>query len=500
MKNQKGITLIALIITILVLLILAGISISMVIGNNGIITKSQNAKVLYSEAEDKETIGLEFTECKMEDTDSLEVATTKFKSGLEKNFNEDINLEPLGDGSFEVTLNETGKIYYVYEDGKVIGGQYDSIAINNVEEFKQFRDNVNNGNSYENKYVYLTSDLNLGNEEWEPIGYLEEENASMTNENNKPFSGVFNGNGHEITGLKINSTNKVVGLFGIVKNGQIKNLGIGAGCTVKGSKYESILVGVLYNGTLYNCYNKSDISLSTENSGAIVGQAQQYSVINFCYNTGKITTTSTSNRVGGIAGCLKTTSILKNCYNTGDITGNGKNVGGIVGDLMAIADIAPANYCEVKSCYNAGTINGETNVGGIAGISYGTVLNCYNIGNVIGTASSNSYAGGIVGVNNYLLKNSYNLGTITSADTNFGAIAAKNRLPSEISEYGYINNCYSLENACDNLVKVKDVGTAIENCSFVSSTDLKNYANVLGPEFKNDSENINNGYPILNWQ
>lgn len=44
MKNQKGITLVALVITIVVLLILAGVTISMVLGPNGVLTNSQKAK------------------------------------------------------------------------------------------------------------------------------------------------------------------------------------------------------------------------------------------------------------------------------------------------------------------------------------------------------------------------------------------------------------------------------------------------------------------------
>ena len=44
MKNQKGITLIALVITIIVLLILAGITIAMLTGENGILSKSKSAK------------------------------------------------------------------------------------------------------------------------------------------------------------------------------------------------------------------------------------------------------------------------------------------------------------------------------------------------------------------------------------------------------------------------------------------------------------------------
>ncbi len=44
MRNQRGITLIALVITIIVLLILAGVSIAMLTGDNGILTKSTQAK------------------------------------------------------------------------------------------------------------------------------------------------------------------------------------------------------------------------------------------------------------------------------------------------------------------------------------------------------------------------------------------------------------------------------------------------------------------------
>ena len=53
-ENIKGITLIALVVTIIVLLILAGITISTLFGENGIITKAQLAKMKYEEAE-KET-------------------------------------------------------------------------------------------------------------------------------------------------------------------------------------------------------------------------------------------------------------------------------------------------------------------------------------------------------------------------------------------------------------------------------------------------------------
>ena len=58
LKNPKAITLIALVITIVVLIILAGITISMTIGNNGIITRAREARNLYINAQEEEQVRL----------------------------------------------------------------------------------------------------------------------------------------------------------------------------------------------------------------------------------------------------------------------------------------------------------------------------------------------------------------------------------------------------------------------------------------------------------
>ena len=50
-KQERGITLIALVVTIVVLLILAGVSISLVLNNNGVISKAKDAKNQYAEAQ-----------------------------------------------------------------------------------------------------------------------------------------------------------------------------------------------------------------------------------------------------------------------------------------------------------------------------------------------------------------------------------------------------------------------------------------------------------------
>lgn len=58
LKGQKGITLVALIITIIVLIILAGVSISIALQDNGIFKKSQNGVNEYKRAEENEKIEL----------------------------------------------------------------------------------------------------------------------------------------------------------------------------------------------------------------------------------------------------------------------------------------------------------------------------------------------------------------------------------------------------------------------------------------------------------
>ena len=53
-KNQKGITLISLVITIIILLILAGVSLNLVLGKNGLIRRSQEAKEAYTQSQSEE--------------------------------------------------------------------------------------------------------------------------------------------------------------------------------------------------------------------------------------------------------------------------------------------------------------------------------------------------------------------------------------------------------------------------------------------------------------
>ena len=96
MRNNKGITLIALVVTIIVLLILAGVSIAMLTGDNGILTQSKKAKTDTANAEAVERINMELNAMK-----AKILAGTAIADG-----DEDTMMANLGEG-YTVTYDST---------------------------------------------------------------------------------------------------------------------------------------------------------------------------------------------------------------------------------------------------------------------------------------------------------------------------------------------------------------------------------------------------------
>ncbi len=128
MKN-KGITLIALVVTIVVLLILAGVSITAVFGDNGIISGAKNAKEKTNEAVKNERKDL------TELLDELDSMLT-------------------GGEATQVSDAKAGELA-----GK--GTEEDPYLIESIEDLVTFSNNVNEGNSYEEKVVKLGINLDF---------------------------------------------------------------------------------------------------------------------------------------------------------------------------------------------------------------------------------------------------------------------------------------------------------------------------------------------------
>lgn len=112
-KKENGITIIALIVTIVVLLILAGVSISLVINRNGIISKARVAKQETEIAAEKEKINLSALAAQANNEDAV-IRRNDFDKELKKFFNEDYILEPDSDAEeYEVTCKKSGRKYTI---------------------------------------------------------------------------------------------------------------------------------------------------------------------------------------------------------------------------------------------------------------------------------------------------------------------------------------------------------------------------------------------------
>ena len=120
-KNQKGITLIALVITIIVLLILAGVTIATLTGDNGIITRANQAKTETEEAEDIEKIKLAISEAQIGENGYQKLDQNNLQEAIDSQFEgREVIVSDNGDGTFTVSCLDTLKDY--------------TISGNNVEE------------------------------------------------------------------------------------------------------------------------------------------------------------------------------------------------------------------------------------------------------------------------------------------------------------------------------------------------------------------------------
>ena len=214
-----------------------------------------------------------------------------------------------------------------------------------VSDLYEFAIKVNEGDN--TACAVLTADITLPiDTNWTPIG----------NDSNQ-YKGTFDGDGHTITGLKVDiqSDNTIyAGLFGFLgEGGTIKNLSLAdSKITCSGNRVYAGGVCGFNGGTIENCYNTGDVSGTSE--------------YGFVY-------------AGGVCGANGNSATIINCYNTGDVSGT--------------------------SSY------GFAYAGGVCGVNdYGTIENCYNTGEVSGTGTStdgSGYAGGVCGWNTGTIENCY---------------------------------------------------------------------------------------------
>ena len=116
--REKGITLIALVITIVVLLILAGISLNLVLGENGIVTKAKDAREQTIIGHEKEQINLAYSACKTRENFEDLVTASELETEMKKS-NENVSVAADGD-NLVITFEETKHQYNIGQDGNYI--------------------------------------------------------------------------------------------------------------------------------------------------------------------------------------------------------------------------------------------------------------------------------------------------------------------------------------------------------------------------------------------
>lgn len=297
---------------------------------------------------------------------------------------------------------------------------------------------------------------------------------------NKAFSGILDGLGNTIKGIKadvraiigensgtiqnivlenitIDTKRKEITAVLVGKNtGTVQNINIKNDVSIQ-NNYNRIggVVGYNVGGTIQNCENNGTISASASNYvGGIAGQNTSNGIIQNCDNNANITG---KQRVGGIAG--QNNATISNCNNSGIISGLEGYTGGIVGwneakaiikvsynegeikaSGMRIGGVTGLNLGNLELCYNKGTIlvEGETSerIGGITGdnqtndsnVAIAEVTKCYNEGEISIKADESHYIGGIAGINtNGEIKQVFNKADLEVSNyTDVGGIVGNN--------------------------------------------------------------------------
>ena len=398
-KKEKGITLIALVITIIVLLILAGITILMITGQDGILNKATRAKK------------------------QMEVGRQK----------EEMVIDQL-----QLMLGSQGEAWDKDTASAFAGGEGTEISpylIENAQQLAYLAKQVNEGEDFEGVYIKIIKDIDLGYRKWTPIGvgFRGERTKTEVTSTETEFKGNLDGDGHIIRNLNIEETDMHgVGLIGTLgENGTVKNIVVANGRII-GRSCVAGIIGIS-NGIVKDCTSKVEViargdstDYSGQMAGGVVGWITKGEIQN-CTNNGtvlgenNVQKENRANYIGGIVGAINGDEIVvKNSVNNGEIIGMGQQVGGIVGGT----ENNSGNFT-IQDCTNTGKViarfsNGN-NIsgaysGGIIGTVIGTgasIIRCNNQGEIISELQT---AGGIVG---YLT-----IGNIEQC-INYGNVTAK---------------------------------------------------------------------------
>lgn len=336
----------------------------------------------------------------------------------------------------------TGKIASSFDGGS--GTESDPYLVATAEQFALMASSSDTATFYK-----LTEDIVLN--EGDASEWAENPPANQWTVYGtlpKPVHKYIDGNSHKVSGIYVNSTDSLQGLFGLFI-GSISDLSLTNGY-VKGGYLTGGLVGLHYCADRKKYYTtcglfRDTVDIYVEGDDHVGGIAGNMGALENAYSEkfsmsdwtryedlvfkGSITG---NHYVGGIAAVNTTSMERNNAYNIsnyGKVTGKRK-VGGLFG--KSIMDVPNASM--LQSFRNFGTVEGDSSVGGIVGyflserinksyeekathgdwINFGNVKGIYDVGGIAGTFHREN--------GNFSLRHSYNVGQVTGIDSVGGVI------------------------------------------------------------------------------
>ena len=362
-----------------------------------------------------------------------------------------------------------GSVAKSFAGGK--GTKDDPYQIATGSQLAYFAERVNAGEygeKYADTYFELTSDIDLGGKEWDPIGDTVSA-LILGGKDYLVFAGNFDGKGYTIKNLTIGTeaspySGDVCGLFGAT-SGTIEDVVLeNVSINYIGEKYSSAyyfrMAGALVGysmGDIVNCTVTgldmkagSDGSYVTLNSiGGLVGMQDGDTTVSHSRVSGKIEETTKKGNVGGFVGTLVKGSSAKYCGAdvSVEVTGNGRGIA--VGGFVGIGNGVTTDETLIENCYATGNITGAEYAGGFVGnISGLNISNCYAKGNVSNGFVGASFMGTDAASNNYYgtVKNCYATGLVSDISSFAYAFAMQDTMKRST-----IQNCYyNIQNTAKN--------------------------------------------------
>ena len=166
-----------------------------------------------------------------------------------------------------------------------------------------------------------------------------------------PFSGTFDGNGHTISGIRINTEDNYQGLFGEIGAGaEVKNV-ILTDAQIIGAVCTGGIAGRNNGGTISGCFVEIDVTIGTFSMvaschGGIVGNIINGGLVVGCASKATVngnTGTNGNQSFGGVAG-MNNGGTIRDCLYLGSTVGGGLSIGAIVGSNNSSSTVRNSYY------------------------------------------------------------------------------------------------------------------------------------------------------------